>query len=178
VWTLAVAPSGTRFVAGLDNGSLDIYQCYSAAELEVYNAAARRKQDDSAATTPIEKTTKSAAAAWQCVSRIADAHAGATLYSVDYAPARAGHGRIASGGADSSIHIYREVLRLGDGSGSDNKSDHTTSGAVAAPTFVLDAAATNVKGGDINCVCWHPYDGSILASASDDGNVRIWTYKA
>ena len=88
-----------------------------------------------------------------------DAHA-LPIYSVDYAPAKAGHGRIASAGGDNRIQIYREAM----GSTSDQ------------PLFSLDTAV-NTAHGDVNCVRWHPHDGSILASAGDDGTVRIWKYK-
>ena len=46
---------------------------------------------------------------WKCVGKLPDAHS-STIYSVDYAPARAGHGRIVSAGADNRIQIYREVI--------------------------------------------------------------------
>ena len=82
------------------------------------------------------------------------------VYSVDYAPTRAGHGRIASGGGDNRIQIYREAMG--------SSSDH--------PLFSLDVAV-NTTQGDVNCVCWHPHQGSMLASAGDDGTVRIWNYQ-
>jgi len=42
------------------------------------------------------------------------------------------------------------------------------------PLFSLDVSV--VTHFDVNCVCWHPQDGSILASTGDDGAVRIWRY--
>jgi WD40 repeat protein len=27
---------------------------------------------------------------------------------------------------------------------------------------------------DVNCVAWHPTDPTLLASASDDGVIKIW----
>lgn len=96
---------------------------------------------------------------WKCVGRLPEAHS-STIYSVDYAPAKAGHGRIASGGGDNRIQIYKEVM----GSTSDQ------------PMFTLDAAVgTNY--GDVNCVRWHPWDGSTLCSAGDDGSVQLWHFE-
>ena len=162
VWTIAVAPSGTRFVSGSADGSLAICKCYSAEELQQQQQ--QQQHDNSSAVTSPSAITKSA---WKCVGKLDNAHAdGSIVYSVDYAPAKVGHGRIASGGADHAVHIYREVMDKS--SNSSHNSDH--------PRFVVDASAST-GGGDVNSVCWHPWDGSILASAGDDGNVRIWRYK-
>jgi WD40 repeat protein len=96
---------------------------------------------------------------WKCVGKLPSAHA-STIYSVHCAPARAGHGRIASAGADNCIQIYREAM----GSSSDQ------------PLFSLDATVATDHG-DVNRVCWHPWDGSLLASTGDDGTVRLWRYR-
>ena len=73
---------------------------------------------------------------------------------------KAGHGRLLSCGGDDRIQIYREAM----GSTSDR------------PLFSLEVSIDG-QHGDINDVCWHPWDGSIVASAGDDGVVRIWRYR-
>jgi cytosolic iron-sulfur protein assembly protein CIAO1 len=151
IWTLTIAPSGTRIISGSADGSLGIYKCYSAAEIQARSTSGITNDAKGARIAR-------AKAEWQCVGTLPEAHAG-TVYSVDYASARASHGRIASGGSDNRLQIYREAL----------------TSTADQPQFILDASAS-VKGGDVNCVCWHPTDGSILASASDDGALRIWKY--
>ena len=96
---------------------------------------------------------------WSCVGVLPDAHEGYAVLSVDCAPSRVGHGRIASGGGDDSIRIYREIGGTSD-----------------APKFDIDAVAYAAHVGDVNCVRWHPRDGSYLVSCGDDGAVRIWSY--
>lgn len=146
VWTLTVAPSSTRIVSGSDDGSLAVFKCYSAAERsELF---------------PQERDAGSVNGVCKCVGLLPDAHT-STVYSVDYASAKCGHGRIVSGGADNRIVIYREAK--------ESTSNH--------PLFLVDVSIVTDHG-DVNCVCWHPWDGSTLVSVGDDGAVRIWKFVA
>ncbi|CAJ1943184.1 unnamed protein product [Cylindrotheca closterium] len=139
IWSLAVAPGSGRMVSSSADGSIAIMKNFTILE--------RREMfpDQSSCSNGF----------WKCVGKLGDAHS-STVYSVDYAPARAGHGRIASAGGDNRVQIYREVM----GSTSD------------APLFTVDSSL-QIGHGDINCVRWHPSDGSILCAACDDGSVRI-----
>jgi WD40 repeat protein len=143
IWSLAVAPGGGRLVSGSADGSLAILKSYTPTE---------RKEK-------FPDLGDGANGLWKCVGVLEGAHS-STVYCVAYAPARAGHGRIASSGGDNRIQIYREV----SGSTSDQ------------PLFTVDVAVDTTHG-DVNCVCWHPRDGSILCSAGDDGTVRIWRFE-
>jgi len=82
-----------------------------------------------------------------------------TVFSVDWS--KAAHGVIASAGADNSIKLFREAA---DGSTTD------------APSFELAGSAEDAHRGDVNCVRWHPKESTLLASAGDDGAVRLWRF--
>ena len=142
IWSITLSPSAGRLVSGSADGSIAIYKCYTSREKR--------------ALFPDED--KSENGLWKCVGLLPKAHDG-IIYSVDYAPTKAGHGRIASAGDDSRIQIFREV----SGSSSDS------------PKFVSEVSAYS-QHGDVNCVCWHPTDGSILAAACDDGTVELWKF--
>jgi WD40 repeat protein len=83
------------------------------------------------------------------------------IYSVDCASSKAGHGCFACTGSDSCIRIYRE----------------TRSSLTDPPSFVLDACATQTHHSDVNCIRWHPMDGTKLVSCGDDGLIRLWRYE-
>jgi WD40 repeat protein len=144
ICSLALSPGGGRLVSASADGSLAILKSYTPSE---------RKE-----MFPDLEDGKTNGL-WKCVGLLEGAHSSA-IYCVDYAPARAGHGRMVSSGGDNKIQIYREV----SGSTSDK------------PLFAVDVAVT-VNCGDVNCVTWHPRDGSILCSAGDDGTVRLWRFE-
>jgi WD40 repeat protein len=157
VWSLAVAPGGGRLVSASADGSLAIIKSYTPAERKEHFP----DDGDGAADDGNYVNKYDSRGLFKCVGILTGAHNQSTVCSIDYAPARAGHGRIVSGGSDNRIQIYREII---SGGATSDK-----------PLFTVDAGV-DTSHGDVNCVCWHPHDGSILCSAGDDGTVRIWRY--
>jgi len=66
------------------------------------------------------------------------------------------NGLVAAGGGDNSIRIYGEV----DGE------------------WCEIARAENAHDDDVNHVEWSPHDSSLLISASDDGTIKTWRFRA
>ena len=155
VWSLAVAPGGGRVVSASADGSLAIIKSYTPSE--------RKEQfpeDEKEVNTDNYVSNYDSRGMFKCVGVLTGAHDQSTVCSIDYAPARAGHGRMVSGGSDNRIQIYKEIVA---GATSDK------------PLFTVDVGV-DTSHGDVNCVCWHPQDGSILCSVGDDGTVRLWRY--
>ena len=94
------------------------------------------------------------------MGQLKNAH-NAPVYCIDYAPSKAGHGRLVSSGGDNRIQVYREMVQ--------STSDK--------PIFSLETSV-NTSHGDVNSVCWHPWDGSTLSSAGDDGTVKLWKFES
>ena len=42
------------------------------------------------------------------------------------------------------------------------------------PVFEMKTLKENAHGQDVNSVAWNPVEDSLLASASDDGTVKLW----
>eukprot|EP00578_Thalassiosira_sp_NH16_P005569 CAMPEP_0181136338 /NCGR_PEP_ID=MMETSP1071-20121207/33126_1 /TAXON_ID=35127 /ORGANISM="Thalassiosira sp., Strain NH16" /LENGTH=450 /DNA_ID=CAMNT_0023223033 /DNA_START=126 /DNA_END=1475 /DNA_ORIENTATION=- len=146
IWSLGLSPGGVRLFSGSDDGSMAIWKMYTAAERKILFP---RASDIVACSTD---------GLWKCVGKLPDAHSSYAIFSIACAPSRAGHGRIVSGGGDNCINIYREEATPADGGSSSD-----------APKFALEAVADDAHDGDVNCVKWHPMDGTCLVSCGDDG---------
>jgi len=160
VWCIAFAPGGVRFFSGSDDGSMAIWKLYTATE--------RKKLFSKEQMMMVVSSTDGL---WKCVGKLPNAHSSYAVFSIDCAPTRAGHGRIASAGGDNSINIYREesVVRSGNGGDGDAASSDD------APKFSLEDVAVDAHDGDVNCIKWHP-NGRCLVSCGDDGAVKLWRY--
>lgn len=85
---------------------------------------------------------------WKAACMVCEAHA-RPIYSIDWSKTT---GAIATGSADDSIKLFRWE-------GNQLKELCTK---------------TNAHQSDVNCVCWHPQDPTLLASCGDDGLIKIW----
>lgn len=80
-----------------------------------------------------------------------------TVFSVGWAP----DGRhLATAGADNSVCVF--AVEAGEG-------DQVTCRLVCRHEKAHDA--------DVNCVRWHPRDAGLLATAGDDGTIRLWEFQ-
>ncbi len=159
VWCLGLTPGGVRLFSGSEDGSIAIWKMYTAAERR------RLFPSNNGVAAATKATVSHTDGLWNCVGKLPDAHSTYAVLSIDCAPTRAGHGRVVSGGGDNCINIYREA-ECEDGGGNPD-----------APKFILEAAAIDAHDGDVNCVKWHPRDGTCLVSCGDDGAVRLWRYR-
>ncbi|XP_046844050.1 probable cytosolic iron-sulfur protein assembly protein CIAO1 homolog isoform X2 [Xenia sp. Carnegie-2017] len=93
---------------------------------------------------------------WKCVCTLTGYHE-RTIYDVDWS-----HGSrelIATASGDDCINIFEQ----------DNVTDENQ------PSFMLIAKQDKAHEQDVNSISWHPLY-NILASASDDGIVKLWRF--
>lgn len=69
---------------------------------------------------------------------------------------------IATGGADNKIMVY------------DINRESLSKAGSSSFEFNIVAQKAMAHENDVNCVAFHPVNGLILASCSDDGKVKIW----
>lgn len=93
---------------------------------------------------------------WKCVCTLSGYHT-RTIYDVDWCKKT---GLIVSACGDDIIRIFRE----------DSDSDKHQ------PTFNLVCSMDNAHTQDVNCSQWNPSITGVIASASDDGSIKIWQY--
>lgn len=177
IWTLTLAPSGTRLLSGSADGSIGIYKSYTKNEkkalLASCNEHERRELLNNSNTSTVNGL-------WRCIGTLPSVHHNLTVNSISYASTQVGHGRLASCGDDHCIVICRERCRSPNNKTTTSASRHdneTTKPMLLSdetPCYEIEVSVMTPT--EINCVCWNPLDGSVLASAHDDGIVRIWNY--
>ena len=100
-------------------------------------------------------------------------------------------GLIAEGGGDDSVRLFAPPLAHGGlegegGGGGRTSGDRDSLGdgfegrawrevGRVESAHSESGAALNGHEDEVNCVAWHPTDPRCLATASDDGTVRIWS---
>jgi len=94
--------------------------------------------------------------AWRCVSTIGGHH-NRCVYDVDWNHLS---GLIVTAGGDDAIRVFRECEE-----GSRTEEDGT---------WQCEVTQYSAHEQDVNCVKFNPVDPSLVASASDDGTVKIW----
>ena len=73
--------------------------------------------------------------------------------------------RDAAGSGDNTICIFEEQASASADVDPQQK-----------PSFQLSVQQKDAHSTDINCVRWHPLDPTLLASAGDDGCIKLWRY--
>lgn len=163
IWSIALSSSGLRMFSASADCSLGVWKFYTINEKRQMIQNEKNKNRDNNKTTKEDYDVGMMSdGLWKCVGKLPSAHK-QPIYSVHCASARAGHGRIVTGGGDDSIHIFREI----------NNNNHSSPDA---PLFTTEVSVKKAHDGDVNCVRWHPLDGSLLASVGDDGLVKIWKF--
>ncbi|KAK9785246.1 hypothetical protein WJX73_000456 [Symbiochloris irregularis] len=104
---------------------------------------------------------------WRLLTTIAGYHE-RTIFSVDWSRA----GSIVTGSGDNSIRIFDEAIVPEGASSEASNSDP----ASPSSSFRMVVNHADAHSSDVNCVRWHPLDPTLLASASDDGSVKLWRY--
>ena len=77
---------------------------------------------------------------------------------------------MATGSGDDAIRIFSRQL-----SGAMDTEQGTGTGQTGV-SFELACTAEAAHSSDVNCVSWNPKDPTLLASAGDDGTVKVWRF--
>lgn len=91
---------------------------------------------------------------WKCICTLSGYHT-RTIYDISWCHLT---GLIATACGDDCIRIFKE----------DVNTDPN------APNFSLLTSVERAHSQDVNCVAWNPITAGILASCSDDGEIKIW----
>ena len=84
----------------------------------------------------------------------------------DYHTLSLKHTCLLAGAGDNGIRIFEQTPQ----------ADGTSEESGAPPSYSCVATAAAAHDLDVNCVRWHPKDATLLASAGDDGSIKLWRY--
>ncbi|XP_067935571.1 probable cytosolic iron-sulfur protein assembly protein CIAO1 homolog [Watersipora subatra] len=96
--------------------------------------------------------------AWKCVSTLSGYHQ-RTIYDIKWNKTT---GYIATASGDNAVRIFAELP----------DSDPF------APTFQMLVQMRDAHQEDVNSIDWNPKQPDLLASSSDDGEVKLWRYSS
>lgn len=94
---------------------------------------------------------------WKCVCTLTGFH-DRTIYDISWCHQT---DLLVTAGADDTIRIFKE----------------TATSDPNQPTFDLVETVHSAHSQDVNCVQWNPSIAGLLASASDDGTVKVWNFQ-
>lgn len=100
--------------------------------------------------------TKDGDSTWKCVCTLSGYHT-RTIYDISWCHST---GLLATACGDDIVRVFKE----------DENSDPN------APSFSLVNSAERSHNQDVNCVTWNPTNHGLLASCSDDGDIKLWKY--
>ncbi|RHZ77613.1 hypothetical protein Glove_174g193 [Diversispora epigaea] len=146
VWAIDFDKTGEYLVSASDDKTLKFWRCYYPNNQE--------------GIVTVRDEPK-----WKCVCTLSGYHQ-RCVYSVSWSKV---HGCVASGSGDNTIRVFKE----------DETSISSALNGTTTPNFSLVASVSSAHGiADVNRVQWYPTEdhSDWLASAGDDGVVRIWRF--
>lgn len=147
VWSMSFENLGKRLATCGEDKTIKIWKEYSPENPEGLQGNLNR-------TTGMKKDP-----IWKCVCTISGYHT-RCVYDVDW---NKKNGLLATAGGDDSIKIFGEVTS--------EKSEELHKNE---PVFELKTQIQDAHTQDVNAIAWNPGTESMLASVSDDGNVKLW----
>jgi cytosolic iron-sulfur protein assembly protein CIAO1 len=112
---------------------------------------------------------------WKCICTT-NTNSHRTIFSVKWSKL---NNIIATANGDNSISIfeYDESLERRDNEQGEKSSTPSSSSQIDEACLKFLHNQKEAHSQDCNCVDWNPVEPSILASCSDDGTIKIWSFE-
>ncbi|XP_062516159.1 probable cytosolic iron-sulfur protein assembly protein CIAO1 homolog [Corticium candelabrum] len=95
---------------------------------------------------------------WKCICTVSGHHS-RTIFDIDWSPS----GVLATASGDNTIRLFQE-------------DESTSQDSRNQPSFSVTVSVDKAHSQDVNSVSWNPKRPDLLASASDDNSIKLWTY--